>query len=32
LKKWWARRDYFKTSVRNMVQEMFRQIEGVLAV
>jgi len=32
LKKWRAIRDDFKTSVENLVQEMFGQIDGILEV
>jgi len=32
LKKWRGRPDYFKTSVENLVQEMFGQIDGILAI
>jgi len=32
LEKWRAIRDHFKTSVENLVQEIFEQIYGVLAL
>ena len=31
LEQWRARPDYFKTFVENLVQEIFEQVDGVLA-